>query len=177
MEQGRAGPGHGVPEDRSFPVDDGYGQCFLWTGQLRKEQKGGKRDCTAIISMMVGLHGFEDSFPNQLSGGMAQRVGIARAYANRPALLLMDEPFGHLDAQTRYMMQEELIRVWDQEKRTILFVTNNIEEAIYLADRIIVITNCPTTVKRGVYGRFASAESIYEQGLPGSESQDIRICG
>ena len=96
---------------------------------------------------LVGLHGFEKSYPNQLSGGMAQRVGIARAYANRPAVLLMDEPFGHLDAQTRYLMQEELIRVWEQEKRTIIFVTNNIEEAIYLADRIVVITNCPTTVK------------------------------
>lgn len=96
---------------------------------------------------LVGLSGFEKSFPNQLSGGMAQRVGIARAYANRPAVLLMDEPFGHLDAQTRYLMQEELIRVWEKEKRTIIFVTNNIEEAIYLADRIIVITNCPTTVK------------------------------
>ena len=96
---------------------------------------------------LVGLHGFENSYPNQLSGGMAQRVGIARAYANKPALLLMDEPFGHLDAQTRYLMQEELIRIWDQEKRTIIFVTNNIEEAIYIADRIIVMTNCPTTVK------------------------------
>lgn len=97
---------------------------------------------------LVGLHGFENSYPVQLSGGMKQRVGIARAYCNEPEVLLMDEPFGALDAQTRYMMQEELQRIWSAEKRTVIFVTNNIEEAIYLADRIIVLTNCPATVKK-----------------------------
>lgn len=97
---------------------------------------------------LVGLSGFENSFPVQLSGGMKQRVGIARAYCNEPEVMLMDEPFGALDAQTRYMMQEELQRIWSTEKRTIIFVTNNIEEAIYLADRIIVLTNCPVTVKK-----------------------------
>ena len=97
---------------------------------------------------LVGLQGFEDSFPIQLSGGMQQRVGIARVYCNEPKVMLMDEPFGALDAQTRYLMQEELQRIWEAEKRTIVFVTNNIEEAIYLADRIIVLSNCPATVKR-----------------------------
>lgn len=97
---------------------------------------------------LVGLKGFEKSFPVQLSGGMKQRVGIARAYCNEPEVMLMDEPFGALDAQTRYMMQEELQRIWSTEKRTVIFVTNNIEEAIYLADRIIVLTNCPATVKK-----------------------------
>ncbi len=97
---------------------------------------------------LVGLNGFEKSFPVQLSGGMKQRVGIARAYCNEPEVMLMDEPFGALDAQTRYMMQEELQRIWSTEKRTVIFVTNNIEEAIYLADRIIVLTNCPATVKK-----------------------------
>ena len=96
---------------------------------------------------MVGLSGFENAYPNQLSGGMKQRVGIARAYCNNPDILLMDEPFGHLDAQTRYLMQEELMRIWEQEKRTIVFVTNNIEEAIFLADRIVLMTNCPSTIK------------------------------
>ena len=78
---------------------------------------------------------------------MKQRVGIARAYCNEPVVMLMDEPFGHLDAQTRYLMQEDLMKIWEQEKRTVIFVTNNIEEALYLADRILVLTNCPTQVK------------------------------
>lgn len=96
---------------------------------------------------LVGLSGFEKSFPIKLSGGMRQRVGIARAYCNNPSVLLMDEPFGHLDAQTRYLMQEEVERIWSQDKRTVIFVTNNIEEAIYLADRIILLSNCPTVVR------------------------------
>jgi len=97
---------------------------------------------------LVGLTGFENTFPSKLSGGMRQRVGIARAYCNKPIVLFMDEPFGHLDAQTRYLMQEEIMRIWEQEKRTVIFVTNNIEEALYLADRIIVLNNCPTSIKR-----------------------------
>ena len=97
---------------------------------------------------LVGLQGFENSYPVQLSGGMKQRVGIARAYCNEPELLLMDEPFGALDAQTRYLMQDEVIRIRNTEKRTVIFVTNNIEEALYLADRIIVMTTCPSTVKK-----------------------------
>lgn len=97
---------------------------------------------------LVGLEGFEKSFPSQLSGGMKQRVGIARAYCIEPKVMLMDEPFGALDAQTRYLMQEELQRVWQTERRTVVFVTNNVEEAIYLADRIIVLSNCPATIKK-----------------------------
>lgn len=97
---------------------------------------------------LVGLQGFEKSYPVQLSGGMKQRVGIARAYCNEPDVMLMDEPFGALDAQTRYLMQEELQRIWEAEKRTVIFVTNNIEEALYLADRILVLTNCPARVKK-----------------------------
>lgn len=99
---------------------------------------------------LVGLSGFENSYPNRLSGGMRQRVGIARAYANDPKVMLMDEPFGHLDAQTRYMMEEELVKIWQKEKRTVVFVTNNSEEAVYLADRIIILTNTPTRVKQEV---------------------------
>ena len=97
---------------------------------------------------LVGLTGFENSYPHQLSGGMKQRVGIARAYTNSPEIMLMDEPFGQLDAQTRYAMQEEVLRIWESEKRTIIFVTNNIEEAVYLADRIILLSNCPAKVKQ-----------------------------
>lgn len=97
---------------------------------------------------LVGLKGFEKSYPSQLSGGMKQRVGIARAYAMDPDILLMDEPFGQLDAQTRYSMQEEVLRIWQQEKKTVIFVTNNIEEAVYLGDRIILLSNCPARVKQ-----------------------------
>jgi len=97
---------------------------------------------------LVGLSGFESSYPNQISGGMKQRVGIARAYCNDPEVLFMDEPFSALDAQTRYLMQEEIVRIWEKEKKTIIFVTNNIEEALYLADRIILFTNCPATIKQ-----------------------------
>ena len=96
---------------------------------------------------LVGLQGFENQHPNKLSGGMKQRVGIARAYCNDPLVMLMDEPFGHLDAQTRYLMEEELEKIWEQEKRTVVFVTNNIEEAIYLADRVVLLSNCPTTIR------------------------------
>jgi NitT/TauT family transport system ATP-binding protein/sulfonate transport system ATP-binding protein len=104
---------------------------------------------------LVGLEGFEEAFPSQLSGGMQQRVGIARAYCNEPEVMFMDEPFGHLDAQTRYLMQEDLMKMWEKEKRTVVFVTNNIEEAIFLADRIIVLTNCPTNIKKEYAINFA----------------------
>ena len=115
--------------------------------KIRGVKKKERRAAAQKYIDLVGLHGFENSFPVQLSGGMKQRVGIARAYCIEPKVMLMDEPFGALDAQTRYLMQEELQRIWQTEKRTIIFVTNNIEEALYLADRIIVLSNCPATVK------------------------------
>ena len=97
---------------------------------------------------MVGLQGFENHYPHQLSGGMKQRVGIARAYANAPTVMLLDEPFGQLDAQTRMFMQKETARIWEQEKRTVIFVTNNIDEALFLADRIVLMEGkLPGTVK------------------------------
>ncbi len=97
---------------------------------------------------LVGLKGFEKHYPVMLSGGMQQRVGIARAYCDDPEIILMDEPFGHLDAQTRYMMEEEVEKIWGREKRTVVFVTNNIEEALYLADRIIILTECPAKIMK-----------------------------
>lgn len=99
---------------------------------------------------LVGLTGFETSYPIKLSGGMRQRVGIARAYCNDPKVMLMDEPFGHLDAQTRYSMQDAIQDIWSKEKRTVIFITNNIEEAVFLADRIVIMTNCPSRVKTEV---------------------------
>lgn len=115
--------------------------------ELAGIEKADRREIAQKYIDLVKLSGFEKYYVNQLSGGMKQRVGIARAYANDPEILLMDEPFGQLDAQTRYSMQEEIQRIWQQEKRTVIFVTNNIEEAIVLGDRIILFSKSPATVK------------------------------
>ncbi len=96
---------------------------------------------------LVGLEKFADSHPNQLSGGMKQRVAIARALSYHPQILLMDEPFGALDALTRQLMQELLTQVWEQHRLTVLFVTHDVEEAIYVSDRVAVMTNRPGRIK------------------------------
>lgn len=92
---------------------------------------------------MVGLSAYENRFPSVLSGGMKQRVGIARALANYPSVLLMDEPFGALDAQTRLVMQENLLQIWSEFGITVMFVTHDIDEAIFLADRVVVMSASP----------------------------------
>lgn len=112
---------------------------------------------------LVGLSKFEDSYPHQLSGGMQQRVGIARALAIKPDILLMDEPYGALDVQTRDLLQSELLRIWDSERKTVIFVTHSIEEAIYLADRIVVMSPRPGRIDR-----------IIEVPFPRPREEDIK---
>jgi NitT/TauT family transport system ATP-binding protein/sulfonate transport system ATP-binding protein len=124
--------------------------------QLNGVAKAERRQIAQRYIDLVGLHGFEKHYPHQLSGGMKQRVGIARAYANNPTVMLLDEPFGQLDAQTRYFMEKETVRIWETDKRTVLFVTNNIDEAIFLGDRIV-------TLKGKLPGRM---HQVYDVHLP-----------
>ena len=147
IEQGRFGKiGFVFQRTALFPWSTVLGNVELGL-KLKGVPKKERQEKARYFINLVGLSGFETAFPHQLSGGMKQRVGIARAYCNNPEVLLMDEPFGQLDAQTRYQMEDEILRIWEKEKRTIVFVTNNIEEAVYLGDRIVLLSKCPAQVK------------------------------
>jgi NitT/TauT family transport system ATP-binding protein len=132
--------------------------------ELKKVPVQTRREISSKLVHMVGLSGFEGHYPHELSGGMKQRVGLARALATDPDVLLMDEPFAALDAQTRDIMQAELLRIWHEARKTVLFVTHQIEEAIYLSDRVMVMTKRP--------GR---AKKIFKIELPRPRDYEMRV--
>lgn len=109
-----------------------------------------RREKALEVIQLVGLGSFEDKYPSQLSGGMNQRLAIARALALDPDILLMDEPFGSLDEQTRFLMGLELLRIWEATKKTVLFVTHSIAESIQLSDRVLVMSARPSTIRREI---------------------------
>jgi NitT/TauT family transport system ATP-binding protein len=133
-----------------------------------KAQGLGKRDRYAIANPFirtVGLTGFEDALPHQLSGGMKQRVSLARAFANDPQILLMDEPFAALDEQTKLVLQAELLRIWEGTHKTVVYVTHSIDEAIVLADRLIIMSARPGRIKEIIdvdryFGRPRKVEQV-----------------
>ena len=116
--------------------------------EIKGIPKEKRREIALNYIDLVNLEGFENAHPNELSGGMKQRVGIARALANEPDVLLMDEPFGSLDAQTRNIMQDELLDIWEKTNKTIVFVTHSVDEALYLSDRIAVLTARPAKLRK-----------------------------
>jgi NitT/TauT family transport system ATP-binding protein len=115
--------------------------------EIKHTPKGQRNEISKKFIELVGLKGFEERYPYELSGGMKQRVAIARALAYDPKVLLMDEPFAAVDAQTKETLQEELLRIWEETHKTIIFITHAIEEAVFLADRVAVMTGGPGTIK------------------------------
>ena len=135
--------------------------------RMRKVPAGTIKDVVGHYLDRTGLTRFANYYPHQLSGGMRQRVAIARAFANDPHILLMDEPFSALDAQNKLLLQEELLHIWDEDKKTVMFITHSVDEAVLLGDRVMVMTAQPGRVKQFVPIALARPRNIMElQGAP-----------
>ena len=147
--------------DSTFPwmtvhQNVGYGLQVRGSSPKRREE--------TVFRMLqvVGLSSYAEAYPYQLSGGMRQRVALARSLANDPNVLLMDEPFGALDEQNRILLQDELLRIWDQDRKTVLFVTHSIDEALVLADRVLVMSAAPGRIVDEILVPFERPRSVYE---------------
>jgi NitT/TauT family transport system ATP-binding protein len=154
-----------------FPWKTVRGNVLYGLEKAGIEAEERKRRAQSYIDL-VGLTGFEDSYPSQLSGGMKQRAAIARTLAIDPKILLMDEPFGALDAQTRSLMQTELLAIWQRSPKTVIFVTHDVQEAAYLAQRVIVMSARPGKVKAVVETRFDRADPHILKSKPFVEKVD-----
>jgi NitT/TauT family transport system ATP-binding protein len=132
--------------------------------RLRGLSRTGRRKRAADLAQIVGLAGFEKKRPRQLSGGMQQRVGLARALAVDPKILLLDEPFGALDEQTRLLMQEELLRIWESYRKTVIFVTHSMDEAILLGDRVMLMSAGPGQIREFIDVPFSRPRSREVEG-------------
>jgi NitT/TauT family transport system ATP-binding protein len=129
---------------------------------LRSVPTGERDDVVREYLELAGLTGFEDNYPHQLSGGMQKRASILRTLIYAPPIVLMDEPFGSLDAQTRMVMQDYLLGLWTKRKSTVLFVTHDLTEAVVLADNVVLLTHQPTTIKQDVPVNVARPRNVYE---------------
>ena len=152
---GAPGPDRGIVFQHFalFPWKTVRGNVLYGLERMRLARAERERRAQSFIDL-VGLTGFEDSYPSQLSGGMRQRTAIARTLAFDPKILLMDEPFGALDAQTRSLMQSELLGIWQRARKTVIFVTHDVQEAVYLADRVAVMSARPGRIKAIVDAGF-----------------------
>jgi NitT/TauT family transport system ATP-binding protein len=129
-------------------------------------EKGERRRRAEEVVKLVDLEGFERYYPSQLSGGMQQRVGLARALAIEPTILLMDEPFGSVDDQTRMLLQDELLKIWEKSQKTVIFVTHDIEEALFLGDSIVVMRARPSQISRVLEVPFGRPRTDEIRGSP-----------
>lgn len=143
--------------------------CFPWLTveknvnyglNVKKADKKLSADRVKEVLDIVGLTKFKDYYPSQLSASMLQRVVIARAFAVQPQLLLMDEPYGQLDIELRFKLEDELVKLWQKTGTTVVFITHNIEEAVYLADRILVLSNKPTKIKKEIISNLPRPRNI-----------------